>query len=259
MRLAFAFLPLVATLMATPASAIGLLLPAVQAVIAGVESPVTDLEVTQGGRFRGGLSFLACDGSVLPAGAQLCDGSVLPNDMSLTVLGSVFPFVDLTVSVVDNGLPTLFVASVFVPLGAPIAGLGDWSLEGTLTVPGRPRVQGTVSPGGTPSGRFIEGLLNGGVPLASLGALPVAQDVGLVVAAFGPSAGTTDCGAIIGGCTGMTLVVGFTGLGDGQSTTINARFNLDPATPIPLPAALPLLAAGLGLLGVIGRRSKAAA
>jgi hypothetical protein len=253
MRFAFAFLPIVATLLATPASAIALLLPAVQAGIGGVDLPLGTLEVQNDGSFRGSFSAQACDGSVRPPEGRLCDGSVLPNDLSLTVLGSVFPFIDLTVSVVDNGLPTLFVASVFVPLGAPIAGPADWSLEGTLTMPGNQRVQGTVLPGGTPSGDFIEALLNGGVSLASLGSLPVAQGMAAVVAGFGPSSGMTDCGAI-GGCSGMMLVMGFTGLGDGQSTTINGRFNLDPVTPVPLPAAFPLLAAGLGLLGLVRRK-----
>ena len=258
MRLALAVLPVVAALLATPASAIALLLPAVQAGIGGVDLPLGTIEVQNDGSFRGGFPAVACDGSALPSGAQLCDGSVLPNEMSVTVSGSIFPFIDMTVSVVDNGAPTLFVVSVFLPLDPGITGMADWSLEGTLTVPGKPRLQGVVSPGGTPSGHFVEAQLNGGVPLASLGALSVAQGTGDVVAGFGPSSGMTDCGAI-GGCSGMTLWLGFTGLGDGQSMAINGRFNLDPATPIPLPAALPLLAAGLGLLGVMGRRSRVAA
>jgi hypothetical protein len=59
---------------------------------------------------------------------------------------------------------------------------------------------------------------------------------------------------VTAGISGQTLTIsmaGFTGPG-----TFDATFNFGPVSQTPLPAALPLFAGGLGLIGLIGARKR---
>jgi hypothetical protein len=236
---------------AAPASAIGLLLPAVQAGIDEAELDFGQLKLEEDGGFGARFDGERCDGGAIPGANGLCEGGVAFNTLSLTASGSVFPFADLSMTVVDNGDPSVFTALLSITT-SPIAGLADWTLTGEVTVPASQNIAGEVIPAGTTSGLFLDAFVNGGF-FAGLGAGPVTQGPQAKTVPFGPIGGVFDC-APLGDCSSMALLIGFKGLGGGQTTTFSGRFDLNPATPIPLPAAAPMLLGGLGALALAGRR-----
>jgi hypothetical protein len=214
------------------------------------------------GLFRGGVTLnasdgriVSCDGSVIPSGVlTACDGSVIPGDGSVKISasGSINPFLDFAVSFLDAGDPT----DISVLFGAPIApipGLASTALQGYLDIPGAQDRLGSVETI-LPSGKFIEGSVNGALALA-VGEGPIAQTGAARAIPFGPVAGGLDCAAYAGGCTFITAAYGLTGLGGGQQLAFGGRFDVDAATPVPLPAPVLLLAAALGGLSLLRRRT----
>lgn len=240
--------------------------PAPAAVVAGSELSVLvridDLEgrffapVLGDGSVRGSFALAACDGSVKPA--DTCVGAAA-DAVSLSFQASVFPFVAGVFSVTDFGAPSLFLASIGLPI-PQIGGTADSLLEGQVTS-SQSRNPGVL---GSPlsSGDFIEGVASGPGGSATVatngdGALSQSSN-GPVSETYGPFADIFDC-AMIGGCDFITLVLGVSGRGDGENYTLSGRFDLDPRPDavIPLPATAALLVGGLGALGLLGRRRRA--
>jgi hypothetical protein len=233
-----------------------------QIQLATVSFLIGDGSVLPQGTFRGSATFSAidgslvsCDGSVIPSGVlEACDGSVLPGDGSVKVVasGSVNPFLAFDVTFLDAGDPTALSILFGTPI-APIPGLASTALEGYLDIPGAPDGLGEVKTV-LPSGKFLEGSVNG-APALALGDGPIAQTVAAQSILFGLLAGGFDCAAYAGGCTFISAAYGVTGLGGGQQLTFGGRFDVDAVTPVPLPAPALLLAAALGGLSLLRRRT----
>lgn len=204
------------------------------------------------GRFGG--SFVLCDGSVR-VGATAC-ASPADSAVVIEMSGSIFPEITGTVSFFDAGAPT----SLTVTFGAlipVIPGLADAELSGSFTVPqDRETPPRTVT--ALPGLPFVWGgvLLPGPVTVLEVGDDPLTlSNDGPVTLTWDPITGTVDC-ASGGGCESIFLSMGFVGLGGDTQYQIGGRFDIDaaPTAPVPLPAPLALLAAGLGLMGLAGRR-----
>lgn len=209
------------------------------------------------GLISGNFSLVSCDGSVREAIS--CDGSVIPDaTLEIGLTGSIFPFIDGSISFTDSGAPTpLFVT--FSTLIPAIDGLADTELSGSVTAPA-----GRITPVVTslPGGSFIEGAVGGP------GGLAVAADVGdgsidrddsaPVTETYGPLTGLFNC-VTLGGCNLLVLSLGIAGAGGGETYALNGRFDLDASVsaqvPVPAPAALLLTALGaLGAVRSAGRK-----
>lgn len=207
------------------------------------------------GTFRDSRNVVLCDGSVREATACASD-ELLDGAVSLSVRGSIFPEVSGVVAFTDFGAPT----SLAVTFGTPIPvipGLAETELSGSFTVP-----QVRTSPPPAVTGLFGLPFVGGGVIGSVLQTVAFVPDDSItpsnsapVTTTWDPIAGTFDC-ALVGGCESIYLTMGFNGLGDGTFYQIGGRFDVDAAvtTPVPLPAPLALLAVGLGLMGLAGRR-----
>lgn len=207
------------------------------------------------GGFRDAGSAVLCDGSVR-VGTQCGANEVIEGLVSFSVEGSIFPFIDGTVTFIDYGAPTSL-GVTFSALIPAISGLADTELSGSFTAP-----QSRKSPPATVTGLF-------GTPFVSGGVFGDSQETALFVAdsslalsdsgpttkTWDPTTGVFDC-ATVGVCAGVFVFMGFDGLGDGGAYQISGRFDIDPVAPIPLPAPVALLAAGLGLLGLTARRRR---
>ena len=207
------------------------------------------------GTFRGSVSAVLCDGSVRE-GTQCAAGQTIEGAVSLTFQGSIFPFIEGNVSFTDAGAPT-GLSVTFSTLIPAISGLADTELSGSLTVP-----QTRTVPAPTLTGLFDLPFLSGGVfgdvfqtvTIVPDSTLALSND-GPVTRTWAPITGQFDC-ALVAGCQGIFLSMGFNGLGGGDTYQIGGRFDVDPAAPIPLPASVLLLGAGLGALGVTARRRR---
>lgn len=223
--------------------------------IGGVASEAVAVDVDEDGRFRDSLDFALCDGSVRPGAGQLCDGSVVPSETaSLSLSGSVFPFIDAALSFSDGGTPTSIVMTIILPIVA-ILGPAAASLEGSVTLPNDRLTPGIVWPAPGDS-HFLTGSTGPGIPsltsVLATGTGPVVQPAAAPeVTSFGPVSTSFDC-TPLGGCTFIQLELSMTGLGDGQTSLITGRFDVDAApAAVPLPAASFLLAGAFAAVCVL--------
>jgi hypothetical protein len=241
--------------------------PAPASAIVAIEGPVASIVLDgvgidiplpladpNSGSFRGAGSVVQCDGG-LSEGDACGAGETTGAVIGYQIDGSIFPFISMMLSFSDFGAPSALVASVssFIP-GVP--GFADTEIEGAATVPqsATPMIVATALPGGA----FVEGFVSGPGGMASaadVGDGAVMQSaMGPVTEMWGPFAGVFDCAAI-GGCDMMRLDVGLSGLGGGETYQIEGRFDLDAAI-VPLPASLPLLLGGIGVLAATRRRRR---
>ncbi len=171
---------------------------------------------------------------------------------ALEVSGEVFPKISFTGQFSDYGAPSTFAITVTLPFPA-IPGSIDYAVFGEIE-----NAEGNGTPVSIiPGQNAFFGFFVNGDPLTSLGIIPVPG--GVTVSASG--SGSIECAFAPGGaCTQMsTLFIG-KGPGDGQFFRVASTYDLDTGVtlpPVPLPASLGLLLAGLGGLAVAARRTRA--
>lgn len=195
-------------------------------------------------------------GDIVPIGNgsfQSADG----DQVFLRTTGNVDPVLSLALSVVDNGAPTAFAISVTAPIlpaypaGTMLATMA--SLSGTLL--DADDGDGVVAVSAlSASGKLMDTLVNG-ASVSSIGEPVTRTSVGsggsLV---YGPFSATDSLVCPVAGCDLFSLIISFTGDGDGDRYVMEGRFELSEAQIVPVPGVLLLIGLGLALMPVRGRR-----
>lgn len=207
------------------------------------------------GSFRGSFSLVLCDGSVREATACAAN-EVLDALVSVSALGSIFPFIDGVVSFTDFGTPTVL-SVTFSTVIPEIVADATTALIGSVTVPAD-RSGNPVAP--SSPGGFIEGYAfgpGGQAVVLALGDTPITPDpLQSKTVDLGPIAGVFDCTSL-DGCTVIALAMGLNGLGGGTSYSLAGKFDMDAGpAPIPLPASVAGLAGALVALGFAAHRRR---
>jgi hypothetical protein len=237
----YAYLSFVAALFFTPA-AIAATVPQHTAYllinyVEAASNPACDGSVFQGTPVRYDFGF---NGNSFQNRAiiAVCDGSV-----AIELSGDIDPFLSMGVTLIDFEAPTTFNFTFATPI-LPISGLVDFTVEGAMDV--------TVGPATTvlASDAFFDYRLNDTL-VDSLGSGPL-----LGASAFADQSGQYDCATLtLGVCDELQINFVVKAYGKGSIVSATSIFTVEEATSeVPLPAALPLLLAGLGGLGILRRR-----
>jgi hypothetical protein len=163
------------------------------------------------------------------------------------------PVISLTVSVTDFGAPSSFSFGTSQAIAVTGPSTVTASISGGLSNSGTD-TSVSVTPFGQP--KLLAASV--GNPVTSLGVdVGDAQTNtgGATTFAYGPFNAADP--SFPGDWTLLGLDLKFTGSGDGDGYAFTGIATINSIEPVPLPAALPLFAAGLGLLGFFARRQNA--
>lgn len=233
-----------------------------------------------------GSVSVACDGSVVPVpvrGAQaavagdgsvrlltplvmlgdgsvrLGDGSVVPatdNGLLLPAVSFVpFPMISATVGVIDNGEATSFLITFGTVMN--LAGPGyTYSLSGGGTLTDATG-NGVAIGAGTAFGEtaVLFGQVDGALAAStgSSASFPPPASGGIPPFVYPYTAADVSGAGSCASCDILSLSFAFTASGGGDQLDLFATFDVNPVE-VPAPAPLGLLAAGLGMLGLVRLR-----
>ncbi|MCU0839125.1 MAG: hypothetical protein MUE49_10445 [Rhodospirillales bacterium] len=196
--------------------------------------------------FLDGVSVASQTGLPLLGGTVYeADGNVV----SLSWVTDPDPTIDMGATVIDAGAPNAF--SLWVTLTFdPIEGPMQYFLSGSASLTdGTPANTVSIAPSSY-DGVFT--LLKDQEVIASIGgaAGPFGPGGSFVYGPF--TAGGVDCDGV--SCTSMTLIFDFLGTGGGDVYGLTGK--AINKTPVPVPAALPLMASAIAAVGLFGLRRK---